>query len=363
MDTARRIRELRKTIEGEHVDGMLISSVANVTYLSGFTGDDSLALVTTDRLQMITDFRYVEQIEQECPGWEVVRREKDLWETTAGAFAESGVKRLGFESAHLSHRNFSRLVTSVEGVELVPLEGKVEGLRQVKEEAEVNAIEAALRCQEAAFAEIKEWMRPGMTEREVARELDYRMRCHGAERFAFETIVACAERASLPHARTTQRVITQGDAVLIDWGARRFFYNSDLTRVLHFGTVTSEFQKIYDVVRQAQEAALAVIRPDVTFSEVDGSARRYIRDRGYGEQFGHSLGHGVGLEVHESPVVKEGNEERLQPGMVFTIEPGIYIPGWGGVRIEDMVLVTDRGVRILSACEKDLEDMVLSCPG
>ncbi len=359
MDTARRIGKLRKIVEAENVDGVLVSSGANVTYLSGFTGDDSLALVTADRLQMITDFRYVEQIEQECPGWEVVRRKKDLWTATAGALAESGIKRLGFESAHLSHRSFSKLASTADDVELVPLEGKLEGLREVKDEEEVKAIEAALRCQEAAFAEMKEWMKPGMTEKEVARELDYRMRCHGAERFAFETIVACAERASLPHARTTQRVIRQGDAVLVDWGARRFFYNSDLTRVLHFGSVSGEFEKIYDVVRRAQEAALAVIRPGVKFSEVDGAARGTIREKGYGEQFGHSLGHGVGLEVHESPAVKEGNEERLQPGMVFTVEPGIYIPGWGGVRIEDMVLVTDRGVRILSACEKDLEDMVL----
>ncbi|HUW58687.1 MAG TPA: Xaa-Pro peptidase family protein [Planctomycetota bacterium] len=359
MDTARRVSELRKVIEAEALDGMLVSSVPNVTYLSAFTGDDSLALVTPDRLAIITDFRYVEQVEQECPGWEVVRREKDLWQTTAAAVTESGVRRLGFETAHLSHAGFRKLTDVLGDVEVVPLEGKVETLRQIKDAREVRAIEAALRCQEAAFAEVKACVRPGMTERQVACELDYRMRRHGAEQSAFETIVACGERGSLPHARATERVISQGDAVLVDWGARCFFYNSDLTRLLHVGTVSGEFEKVYHIVRQAQNEALAVIRPGVKLCEVDGAARAVIRDRGYGERFGHSLGHGVGLEVHESPVVRERNEEPVQPGMVFTIEPGIYIPGWGGVRIEDMVLVTDDGVRVLSDCEKDLDGIVV----
>lgn len=359
MNTERRVTELRKTIETEKLDGILISNVPNVTYVSGFTGDDSLALVTMDETCLITDFRYVEQAQQECPGWEVVRRKDDIWGAVKGVLAESGVKRLGFETAHLTHRNAQKLAAAADGIELVPLEDRVEKLRMVKDPEEVRAIEAALACQEEALVEIKSWVKPGMTEKEVARELDYRMRCHGAERSAFETIVAAGERGSLPHAHATERVIGQGDALLIDWGARRFFYNSDLTRMLHFGSVTPEFEKVYGIVRQAQEAALSVIGPELTFSQVDGAARTVIRDAGYGEQFGHSLGHGVGLEVHESPVVKEGNEERLQPGVVFTVEPGVYIPGWGGVRIEDVVLVSRDGGRMLSSCEKDLGKMIL----
>lgn len=359
MDTTQRVSEFRRVIEAENVDAMLISSVANVTYLSGFTGDDSLALVTPDSLKVVTDFRYVEQVEQECPGWEVVHRKKNLWTAAAAVLDECGVKRVGFESAHLSHRSSVKLATAADGVELVGLEGKVERLRGIKDEEEVKAIEAAVACQEAAFAEIKAWVKPGMTEKQVACELEYRMRRHGADACAFQTTVAGGERSSLPHARATQRVVRQGDALLVDWGARRFFYNSDLTRMLHFGIVPVEFEEIYDIVRQAQEEALAVIRPGVKFSEVDGAARGFITDKGYGEQFGHSLGHGVGLEVHESPVVGKGNEERLQPGMVFTVEPGIYIPGWGGVRLEDMVLVTDRGVRILSGSGKDLDSVVV----
>jgi len=359
MNMSRRLRSLRKIMEAAKLDGMLVSSVPNITYLSAFTGDDSLALVTMESRQIITDFRYVEQVEQECRGWTVVRRDKDLWGAVAAAVKKCRVKRLGFESAHLSHRNHGNLAAAADRVRLVPLESEVENLREVKDAEEVKAIEAALGTQQAAFAEIKEWVKPGMTEKEVARELDYRMRCHGAEGSAFETIVAAGERGSLPHAHATERVIRKGDALLIDWGARRFFYNSDLTRVLHFGTVGRDFEKRYEIVRQAQERSLAVIRPGATFSEVDGAARGFIREKGYGEQFGHSLGHGVGLETHERPTVRGGNEEKLRPGMVFTVEPGIYIPGWGGVRIEDMVLVTDRGVRVLSTCDKDLGRMIL----
>ena len=346
-------------MESANVDAVLVSSVHNVTYLSGFSGDDSLALVAEDTQDIITDFRYVEQVGQECRGWGVVSLKKDLWKAVGVIVKKRRIKRLGFETAHLSHRNHARLAAAVGGVKLVALENEVEKLRELKDAEEVKAIEAAIRTQEAAFAEVREWVRPGLTEKEVACELDYRMRCQGAEASAFETIAAAGPRGSLPHARPTERVIGKRDALLVDWGARRFFYNSDLTRVVHFGTVGGRFEEVYDIVRQAQERGLAAVRPGVTFSEVDAAAREFIRDKGYGEQFGHSLGHGVGLEVHERPTVKKDNKETLRPGMVFTVEPGIYIPGWGGVRIEDMVLVTDRGVRVLSTCDKDLGRMTL----
>jgi len=359
MQTAHRINELRKAIEAEKLDALLVSSVPNVSYLSGFTGDDSLALISPGRQHIVTDFRYAEQVEQQCPGWQLVVRKDDLWSAVSSEIEGNGVGRLGFESVHLSHRNHGRLAAAVEGVELVPLTGTVEKLREIKDAEEVEKIQAAVRCQEAAFNEVKAWLEPGVTEKEVAREIDDRMRRHGAERFAFETVVAAGERASLPHAQATERVVAKEDTLLIDWGARRFFYNSDLTRVLCLGSVNSKFERIYETVRHAQERALAVIRPGVRFSEVDEAARGYIRERGYGERFGHALGHGVGLEVHESPLVREKNEERLVPGMVFTVEPGIYIPGWGGVRIEDMVLVTARGVQVLSTCDKDLDKLTL----
>lgn len=360
MNTDERLKRLRKVILSKDLDGMLVSAESNVSYISGFTGDSSLLVVTSAKQYFITDFRYVEQAASECPGWTVVRRGKDgLWKTAAAAMAEGGVRKLGFESGHLTHAGHAKLAEAAEGVTLTPLADVVETLRAVKTPEEIERIEEALRTQESALREVLAWIRPGITEKRVAAELDCRMRLGGAERPAFETIVATAERASLPHARPTERVISQGDAVLVDWGATCFFYNSDLTRVVHFGTVSREFRAVYDIVRSAQERALAVIRPGVTFSEVDGAARGFIAERGHGESFGHALGHGVGLEVHESPVVREGNTERLQPGMVFTVEPGIYIPGWGGVRIEDMVLVTDDGVRVLSDFERDLDKLTL----
>jgi Xaa-Pro aminopeptidase len=333
--------------------------VPNVTYMSGFTGDDSLALVARDRHYLITDFRYIEQAEADCPGWQIVRREKSLWASVAQAATDASVRRMGFESAHLSVARLNHLQEAVGAMALLPIEGAVEKLREVKDAAEVKRIEEALRCQEQALREVMGSIKPGMGERDVALELDYHMRRLGAQSSAFETIVAAGERGSLPHARPTERVIAQGDALLIDWGARRFFYNSDLTRTLHLDTVTPEFEKVYTIVREAQERALAVIRPGVAFAQVDAAARDYIRQRGYGEWFGHSLGHGVGLEVHESPVVREGNEELLRPGTVFTVEPGIYMPGWGGIRIEDMVLVAEQGCRVLSRFEKDLSRLTL----
>ena len=358
MDTRKRLAALRGVMADARVDAMLLSNVHNVRYVSGFTGDDSLALVTPERRYLVTDFRYVEQVEQECPGWTIVERKKDLW-TAVGRVLRRRARRLGFEAQHLSVGAHKRLRSALKGVRLSPLVGKVEQLRQVKEPDEVAAIESAIKAQERAFQWLKDWLRPGLTEERIARELEYRMGRYGSERPAFETIVAAGARGSLPHARASERVVRKGDALLIDWGAKRFFYNSDLTRVLHLGKVSRRFERIYGIVKDAQAHALAAIRPGVKLGELDAVARDYISSKAFGARFGHSLGHGVGLEVHELPSVRKGNKERLSPGMVCTIEPGIYIPGWGGSRIEDMVLVTDTGVRVLSSCEKDLGRMIL----
>lgn len=359
MNINKRLRSLREGVLGHKVEAFLVSSVQNIQYLTGFTGEDSLALVTPERRYIVTDFRFVEQIEQECPGWTIVKRNHDLWSAASGVLKRNRIRRLGFESAHLSHRSHRLLRSASKRVKLVPLVGKVEKLRQVKDAHEVAAIEAALDVSQKAFHDVRRWVRPGMTELQVARELEHRMSRHGAQKPAFDSIVATGERGSLPHARATERLICKGDALLIDWGARRFFYNSDLTRVLHFGKVNAKFERIYGIVLEAQARALATVRPGATFGEVDDAARNYISAKGFGKQFGHSTGHGIGLEVHELPTVRMGNDERLQPGMVFTVEPGIYIPGWGGVRIEDMVLVTDTGARVLSSCGTDIRKIVL----
>jgi Xaa-Pro aminopeptidase len=359
MNTERRVDALRSSISQQKCDAIVLSNAISVRYISGFSGDDSLALVTPDRRFIITDFRYVEQVEQECPGWEVVKRKLDVYDAAARVAKACKVKRLGFEAGHISYASYRRFLKCAKGLRLAPTTGIVDRMRMIKDADEVAAIEAAIRCQEAAFREVRKWLKPGVTELDVATELEYRMRRHGAQRWAFETITAGAERGSLPHARPTERLVRKGEALLLDWGARCFFYNSDLTRVLHFGKVTSRFRKIYSIVKQAQELGIAAVRPGARLSDIDLAAREHIRKAGFGPQFGHSLGHGVGLDVHEAPTVREASKELAQPGMVFTIEPGIYIPRWGGVRIEDMVLVTERGVRVLSTLTKELDEMIL----
>ncbi len=359
MDTRKRVAALRRTIDSEKIGALVISNVPNVSYISGFTGDDSLALVTGDRKYLITDFRYVEQVEQECPGWTIIQHTKGSWAAAADVLKRNRVRKAGFESAHLSHRNWRLLASETKRIKLAPTVAAVEKLREIKDADEVKAMRSALKAQQTAFEKMKQWVRPGMTECHVARQLEHLMGMEGSEKPSFETIVAAGPRGSLPHAHPTQRVAHKGDALLIDWGARRFSYNSDLTRVLHFGKVSTKFERIYDVVKQAQALAIAAVKPGMKLGELDAVARDYISARGFGSRFGHSLGHGIGLEVHERPAVRRGNEERVLPGMVFTVEPGIYIPGWGGVRIEDMVLVTETGARVLSSCEKDLGKMIL----
>lgn len=348
-----RIERLLARLEGEGLDAFLVMQPENRYYLSGFTGSAGALVVGRVGFYFLADFRYAAQASSQCPGFTVIRYKDSL----AGALAESlprwGVSRLGCEGDYLSYRQVELLKEKLEGVELLPLCGVVEELRQVKDAGELEAISQAAALAERAFWHILDYLKPGLTEWEVAVELEAFLRRHGAEKIGFETIVASGPRGALPHGTSTRRVICRGDLVTIDFGCRYRGYHSDLTRTVAVGAPDPRQEEIYRLVLEAQRAAIGAVRGGAKACEVDRAAREVIEAAGYGENFGHSTGHGVGLAVHEEPTVSAKNEKLLLPGMVITIEPGVYIPGWGGVRIEDMVLVEEGGCRVLTGIPKD----------
>ena len=354
--TGLRLARLRQRMDREGVEALWIGSPANRRYLSGFTGSSAWLLITADRAELWTDFRYLEQAAAEAPGFEIVRHELQLYEHLGRRLRELGVSRLGFERDHVRYGEWQRLRAAVpEEIELVPVAGWVEELRRVKDAREIEIIRRAARLADEALLEVLAGLRPGITERELALELEFAMRRRGADGVAFDLIVASGPRAALPHGSPTERVIGAGEFVTLDYGALVDGYASDCTRTVVAGRAGDRHREIYQIVLEAQRRALEAIRPGVTGAEVDRAARRVIEEAGYGAHFGHATGHGVGLEVHEGPRLSAtGQEDVLAPGMVVTVEPGIYLPGWGGVRIEDLVLVTESGGEILTRVTKEL---------
>ncbi|MBX6352913.1 MAG: aminopeptidase P family protein [Thermoflavifilum sp.] len=354
--TSARVTRLRERLQRDGLDALLVSGPENRRYVSGFTGTAGSVLVTAaDRQWFITDFRYVDQAKAQCQGFEIVNQGSSYTDALANLLRSAGVKRLGFEQDILTYGEVERLrvLERDADVELVPTSGMVEALRQVKDEEEIRCIERAAEIADAAFKHMLEWLRPGVTEAEVALELETTMRRLGASGAAFTTIIASGVRSSLPHGVASDKVIERGDLVTLDFGAVYEGYCSDLTRTVVVGPPSERQLEIYQIVLEAERAALAAARPGMTGKALDAVARDLIASRGYGEAFGHSLGHGIGLAIHEDPRVSRLGEEVLQPGMVVTIEPGIYLSGWGGVRIEDDIVLTEQGARILTHSPKD----------
>ncbi len=360
--TAGRQERLRRTLGEDKVDAYLISDPTNVRYLSGFTGEDSVLLISEDRAVLVSDGRFTTQLAQECPDLDVMIREvgKTLIEGIVEAVKSLGPRALGFETPAVSVAEYASLRAQLETVELVGLLGKVEALRVIKDDEEVAAIREAIRFAEDAFAMTRKSLRTGDTEKDVADALESFLRRSGATAASFPPIVAVGARSALPHARPTQDArIGDADFVLIDWGATGRPYKSDLTRVLVTGKVTSKFEKVYRTVLDAQERGIAAIRPGVMARDVDAEARSVIEEAGFGPFFSHGLGHGLGMDIHEDPRLRKGSETILQPGMVVTVEPGVYLPDWGGVRIEDDVLITDHGVEVLTQVRKSLDSVLV----
>jgi Xaa-Pro aminopeptidase len=357
-----RRKKLRTLLKESEADALLVTNFTNVTYLTGFTGDDSFLLVTLDGEVLITDPRYTTQLEQECPGLRLEIREPGvtMLQGVAAAIKRAKISKLGLEGSSATLSFERSLAKELPKLKIVVTESRVERLRLIKDKDEVAATRVACQQAKRAFDVVRASLTPDMTELEVAAELEYRARRFGAKSLSFPAIVAVGPRAALPHARPTSCRLSDDDFTLIDWGVNSGLYMSDLTRIIVTGKISPKLRKIYGVVLKAQLAAIDAIRPGLTGEQVDQVARKIITQAGYGKAFGHGLGHGTGLEIHEAPRLAVGQKTKLEPGMIVTVEPGIYVPGWGGVRIEDDVLVTRSGHEVLSDVPKQLDDCVLA---
>jgi Xaa-Pro aminopeptidase len=347
-----KLAKLREHMGESGLDGILILQPENRRYLSGFTGSSGALLVTMDKALLFTDFRYIEQATKQAPQFEIVKHAPVVWDTLRDFVA--GLAKLAFEQNFVTFETYQILKQKLAGPDLVPVSGIVENLRSIKTTEELLELERAVDVSDSAFSHIVKYVEPGMTERQIALELEFFMRKNGASGPSFDFIVASGPRSSLPHGIATDRIIAQGEFVKLDFGCVVNGYCSDITRTLILGEPNAKQQEIYEIVLEAQLKAEAAIRPGVTGKEIDAIARQIISDHGYGDNFGHGLGHAVGLAIHEEPRLSPTGERVLQPGMVVTVEPGIYLPDWGGVRIEDMVVVTETGCRILTKAPKEL---------
>ncbi len=359
MTTVGRVARLRDRLAEQGLDALLISHPQNRRYLSGFTGSAGYLLITTDATTIAVDFRYFDQVAQQAPNFRlhpITSSELETW--LPGLFAGLGGKEVGIESEHLSYAAYKQFTKTVGDLpqadrpRLVATTGIVEKLRATKEPGELAAIQAAVDLGDAAFAHLSERLEPGWTEKEAAWEIEKYIREHGGDAVSFETIVAGGDWSALPHAYPRDRRLQEGEAIVIDMGVRLDGYCSDLTRTLFLGKPDNQFRRVYDIVLAAQLAAEELIEAGMTGEQAHLLAHRVISEAGYGEEFGHGLGHGVGLEVHEAPRLGRNSSDVLTDGMVVTIEPGIYIKGWGGVRIEDLTVMENGRLRVLTRAPK-----------
>jgi Xaa-Pro aminopeptidase len=352
MKIKKRIAKLRKMLDKMGADSVLISQPENRYYLSGFNGSDGYLLVTQDQMILAIDFRYVEQAKQQSPDFTIFQTTGGISKWFPEILSSLDIHTLGFESADISFEKYQILHDTIEkaGIKLqmVPLKNTIETIRSVKEPEEIACIRQAAEISDKAFYHAREIIHAGMTELELAWELEKTMRENGSQSMPFEIIVGSGPNAALPHARPSERIIQQGEPIVIDFGARVEGYCSDITRTLCMGKPDANFNKIYSIILDAQMTAISNIVNGTTGAQGDAFARSIIEEAGYGEAFGHSLGHGVGLAPHEKPSLHRTSEEILTENMVFTIEPGIYLPGWGGVRIEDTVLIKNGKISALS---------------
>ncbi len=352
---------LRRKLGLKKNEALLVSNIKNVGYLTGFTGSSAWLLVSRDHDLILSDSRYATQLDTECPDLdrEIRDASSSPWEFLHKAIKSSKRTVLRFESESVTKHFFDQLSAKLPAIELVPSTGIVEQLRSIKDKTEIEAIRRSIRVNERAFEVIRAQLRPDQTELQVAHNLEHEMRKLGASRCSFDPIVAAGARSALPHAFPIDVRIDHSPILLIDWGAEVNQYASDLTRVLVTAKIPPKLRKIYDIVLKAQLKAIKKIRPGVSLKQVDAAARNVIESSGFGKHFGHGLGHGFGLEIHESPFLSPIHDGILESGMVITVEPGIYLPGWGGVRIEDDILVTQNGHEVLSDLPKQLDECIV----
>ena len=346
----KRIERLREMMKEKYIFGVYVTSPENVFYLSGFTGfGDARLLIGRTNAWLITDSRYTVQAAEECPEYTLVTANAENIATLEELLRKEMICTLGFENERIAYRDYKALKERYDFVQLAELDGYFTELRDVKEEDELFCIEKACQIACRSLYEVLDDIRPGTAESEIAAELEYRMRKNGASGKSFETIVASGKRSAMPHGVASDKKIENGDAVTIDFGCIYKHYCSDMTRTFFVGRPDAELESIYRIVYEAQIAAMEGYRFGMTGAELDAISREIITEKGYGPNFGHSLGHGVGIEIHEGAAISRRNTKAIQKDTVFSIEPGIYVEGLGGVRIEDLVVAGENGLRILTS--------------
>ena len=356
MIIANRLQKLRQALVEKESEAILISQPENRYYLSGFNGSAGFLLVTQKAAILATDFRYIEQAGIQAPDFEVFRITGDMADWFPRLVTEFAFHSLIFEAEHVTfalHRQLNNVADKAKPeLKLIPVNGLVESLRAIKEAEEIELITRAVELSDTAFDYVESIIQPGMTEKEVAWEIERALRERGSETIPFDIIVASGPNSALPHASPTSRAIGSGEPVVIDMGARINGYCSDLSRTIYFGSRDDRFKQVYETVNKAQLVVLESVKEGMTGEEADALARTVIEKSGNGEAFGHGLGHGIGLAAHERPHLAPNSSEPLVDGMIFTVEPGIYLPGWGGVRIEDIVLMENGKARVLSRARR-----------
>lgn len=340
--------------EAYELDLLLVEHPVNLRYLSGFSGSEGSLLLTPEGGWFICDSRYTVQASKEVVGLTVVEQSQRQ-EGVADLVRQSGGYRLGFEAAHTTVSNHQGLAARLPGVTLIALGPELDAIRSCKDAVELEQLSRVASLASAALETLLPMIRPGLVETELALQLEFEMRRSGAEGRGFDFIVASGVRGAMPHGRASDKQIQAGELVTIDFGAVRDGYHSDETVTVAIGSINDRQRRIYETVREAHDRAVEAVKPGISCRDLDAVARDFIREQGFGEFFGHGLGHGVGLDVHEKPVISPRSEATVEEGMVFTIEPGIYIPGFGGVRIEDTVAVTADGCRLLTRVSKQLK--------
>ncbi len=349
-----RLQKLRQRLAEEEMEAIFISQPENRYYLSGFDGSAGFLLITSQDTVLATDFRYLEQVKSQAPDYEIFQIYGDIVDWFPELVMELNLTKLGFEASHITFAMYRQLtdVLKQAHLKLIPTDGLIESLRAIKEPGEIELITEAVEISDNAMDYINDVIHIGMSEKEAAWEIEKFMRENGSESLPFDIIVASGPNSALPHAKPSLRTIHSGEPVVIDIGARIGGYSSDLSRTICLGAPDDTFNKIYDTVLGAQLAALAIISEGMTGGQIDNVARTVIQEAGYSEAFGHGLGHGIGLTPHEQPHLGQNSPENLVNGVVFTVEPGIYLSGWGGVRIEDVVVMENGKAIVISKAKK-----------
>jgi Xaa-Pro aminopeptidase len=355
--TDQRLKKISGLAKKNNLNVLIVTEINHVRYLSGYTGSNGIVVIASPKAYFLTDFRYTVQAQKEVKDCKVIIVSRQLvTELPKLPIFNKGAK-VGFEADFVSVNFLSKLKELLPDVDLKPTTGLVESLSITKDSEEIRRVKKAVRIADKAFGEIIGILKPGVMEKDIALEIEYKMRKLGAEKESFETIIASGQRSAMPHGRASEKKLRKGDFVTLDFGCLFHGYASDITRTVVLGKATEKQKKIYNIVLAAQKTACKAVKPGMPCNRLDGIARDMIMKAGYGDYFGHGLGHGVGMLVHDRPVLSPQSNDVLESGMIVTIEPGIYISNWGGVRIEDDVLVTSNGGQILSKSPKDLLEL------